>query len=89
MNNKIIFSLTSWEQYQELQEINPKLVKKINQLIKDILSNGLSTGLGKPEQLKYKNLWSRRINSEHRLVYTTDENNNLLIVACKSHYETI
>ena len=64
-----------------------KTVKKINALIKDIESNGLSTGIGKPEPLKYRKAWSRRIDIEHRLIYNQDENGNLLIISCKGHYE--
>lgn len=63
------------------------IIKKINELIKDIQRNGLSEGIGKPELLKYRKAWSRRINHEHRLVYNFDENQNLLVIACKGHYE--
>lgn len=83
----IIFSSIAWSQYVELQQIDRTLIKKINELIKDIQRNGLSTGIGKPEPLKYRKAWSRRINHEHRLVYNFDENQNLLIIACKGHYQ--
>lgn len=62
----IIFSSIAWSQYVELQQIDRTLIKKINELIKDIQRNGLSTGIGKPEPLKYRKAWSRRINHEHR-----------------------
>lgn len=61
----IIFSSIAWSQYVELQQIDRTLIKKINELIKDIQRNGLSTGIGKPEPLKYRKAWSRRINHEH------------------------
>lgn len=83
----IIFSSIAWSQYVELQQIDRTLIKKINELIKDIQRNELSTGIGKPEPLKYRKAWSRRINHEHRLVYNFDENQNLLIIACKCHYQ--
>ena len=83
----IIFSSIAWSQYVEFQQIDRTLIKKINELIKDIQRNGLSTGIGKPEPLKYRKAWSRRINHEHRLVYNFDENQNLLIIACKGHYQ--
>ena len=62
------------------------IVKKINELIKDIIRNPYY-GIGKPEKLKYdkKDLYSRRINLEHRLVYHI-ENDNLIITSCKYHY---
>ncbi|MFW5630935.1 type II toxin-antitoxin system YoeB family toxin [Acetivibrio ethanolgignens] len=44
------------------------MVKRINELIKDIDRNGLLIGTGKPEPLKYRKACSRRITDEHRLV---------------------
>lgn len=83
----IIFSATSWSQYMEWQQTDKSITKKINELIKDIQRNGLSSGIGKPEPLKYRKAWSRRINHEHRLIYNLDENKNILIIACKGHYQ--
>ena len=83
----IIFSLTAWSQYVEWQHIDKSMIKKINELIKDIQRNGLSSGIGKPEPLKYRKAWSRRINHEHRLVYNLDENKNIVVIACKGHYQ--
>ena len=44
--------------------------------------------LGKPEPLKFDlaGLWSRRIDLEHRLVYQA-ENSEILIYACRFHYD--
>ena len=64
-----------------------KIVKRINELIKSIDRDGLSQGLGKPEPLRYRKAWSRRITEEHRLVYNFDNNQNLIIYSCKEHYE--
>lgn len=43
----------AWEQslYWQLQD--KKTLRKINDLVKDIERNGVSTGIGKPEPLKY------------------------------------
>lgn len=60
---------------------------RINELIKDINRNGSNQGIGKPEPLKYRKAWSRRITQEHRLVYNFDENKKLIILSCKGHYE--
>lgn len=83
----IIFTSTAWEQYTDWQLFDKKIIKKINSLIKDISRNGLAEGEGKPEPLKYRKAWSRRITQEHRLVYNFDINNNLVILACKGHYQ--
>lgn len=67
---------------------NKSIQKKINQLLNSIEETPYS-GIGKPEALKHhlSGLCSRRINSEHQLVYEIDENQNLIIVhSLKGHY---
>lgn len=83
----IIFSPTAWTQYVEWQYTDKAITKKINELLQDIQRNGFFTGIGKPEPLKGRKAMSRRITKEHRLIYVGDENQNLLIIACKGHYE--
>lgn len=68
-------------------EEDRQILIKILNLIKDIQRSPFS-GLGKPESLKnkYRGLWLRRINQEHRLIYrVTDE--EIVIVSCRFHYE--
>jgi toxin YoeB len=45
-------------------------------------------GIGKPEPLKYMDadIWSRRIDLEHRLVYRVG-NTQIDFLACRYHYE--
>lgn len=85
MNN--IFTDEAWEEYIDWQLKDKKIAMKINDLIKDIHRNGLSNGMGKPEPLRHRKAWSRRITHEHRFVYNFDENKNLIILSCKGHYE--
>jgi len=47
----------------------------------------VSEGIGKPEPLKYKGAWSCRINQKNRLVYSVDENNDIIAYSCKGYYE--
>ncbi len=82
-----IFADDAWEDYTDWQIRDKKIAMRINELIKDINRNGLNQGIGKPEPLKYRKAWSRRITHEHRLVYNFDENKNLVILSCKGHYE--
>lgn len=82
-----LWSDIAWDEYLQWQMLDKKTLKKINALIKDIERNGISDGIGKPEPLKYRKAWSRRIDHENRLVYNIDSNNNLLIISCKGHYE--
>ena len=82
-----VFSDLAWEEYLYWQLNDRKLLKKINDLLKDIERNG-NEGLGKPEPLRHEleGLWSRRISPEHRLIYKFDEE-NIYILKCKTHYE--
>ena len=43
-------------------------------------------GKGKPEPLRYRKGYSRRIDDEHRLIYEV-EDGILYIYACKGHYD--
>jgi len=83
---KYVFVQESWEDYLYWQKIDKKMLKRINTLLKDI-SRHPYEGIGKPEPLKhsYRGFWSRRIDSEHRLIYqvTDDE---IRIVKCRYHY---
>ncbi len=87
MKTNVIWSASAWEEYVEWQGEDKKIVKRINELIKDIDRNGLLKGIGKPEALKHIKACSRRINDEHRLVYNNDSGGNLVIISCKGHYE--
>lgn len=46
------------------------------------------TGIGKPEHLKRLggNVWSRRVNLEHRMVYEIYENKQIIVIAYRYHY---
>lgn len=83
----LAFTPTAWEQYTEWQKEDKKTVKRINELIKSIMRDGVLQGIGKPEPLKHRKACSRRIDQEHRLVYNVDVNDNLIIYSCKGHYE--
>jgi toxin YoeB len=82
-----IFVDESWEDYLYWQKTDKKMLKRINDLLKDIARNPYS-GTGKPEPLKYKyaGFWSRRIDKEHRLIYQVKED-AILIVKCRYHYD--
>jgi len=84
---RIVFSKNAWEDYTSWLQIDKRMLKKINDLIKDIQRNPHS-GIGKPEPLKYDlaGYWSRRIDQEHRLVYQVIDN-DIRIISCKYHYD--
>lgn len=80
---RYLFNDDSWEDYLYWQRTDRKMLNRINALLKDISRNPYQ-GLGKPEPLKYKlkGYWSRRIDSEHRLIYRVKED-EILIVKCR------
>jgi toxin YoeB len=84
---RVIFSKNAWEDYTSWQTEDKKILKKINNLIKEIQRSPYE-GIGKPESLKFDlaGLWSRRIDLDHRIVYKI-EDNDLLIYACRYHYD--
>ena len=84
---RVTFTETALEQYMEWQTEDRKTLKRINILIKDIQRNGFMKGIGKPEPLKGRKEISRKIDDANRLVYTGDSDRNLVIIACKGHYE--
>lgn len=82
-----IFSERGWADYLYWQETDKKMLKRINQLLKDIDRN-VFEGIGKPEPLKdnFSGWWSRRITGEHRLIYRI-EDDVIEIAQCKGHYD--
>lgn len=77
----------AWEDYLYWVTQDKKTLKRINQLLKDIDRNGYS-GIGKPEPLRHElnGFWSRRIDDTNRLVYRI-ENDEVIILHCRGHYE--
>lgn len=82
----ISFRERAWQDYLYWQETDKQILRRINALIKDTQRSPFA-GIGKPEPLKHQfsGFWPRRINDEHRLVYTFVEA-ELVIVQCCYHY---
>ena len=85
--NEFTFTKEAFEDYLYWQMQDKKILKRINVLLKDIRSNGLLEGTGKPEKLTYRAGYSRRIDDANRLVYDMDELQNIRILSCRGHYE--
>ena len=83
---RLVFTELGWQDYLWFQDNDPKLLKRINELIKDTKRSPFK-GLGKPEPLKadLAGYWARRINDQHRLVYGVSSA-ELVIVSCRYHY---
>lgn len=87
---KLVFSESAWNQYLHWQAEDGKLLDRINALIREAMRDPFR-GTGKPEPLagNLGGWWSRRINSEHRLVYRVSGKGDaqaLEIAQCRYHY---
>jgi toxin YoeB len=83
---KLLFSSAAWEDYLYWQRTDKQILRKINELLKDI-SRSPHEGIGKPEPLKHalSGYWSRRITDEHRLIYKV-EGDLIKIAQARYHY---
>ncbi|SDE23675.1 toxin YoeB [Dyadobacter soli] len=84
---KLLFHDEGWEDYLHWQQTDRKILKRINELIKDCKRSPFD-GIGKPEPLKgdLSGYWSRRIDEEHRLVYSVSPD-AIKILKCRFHYK--
>ena len=68
---RLLWEDRAWDDYLYWQKQDRKTLKRINVLLKD-MERSRFDGIGKPEPLKgpLQGKWSRRIDKEHRLVYS-------------------
>ena len=89
MSYTIVYSTKADADIADLKRSNTPAFHKLLKLIKELYEHPQS-GTGKPELMKhgkYKGLWSRRISGIHRLVYSINDNEIMvLIVSAKDHY---
>ncbi|MFD9888589.1 Txe/YoeB family addiction module toxin [Amycolatopsis sp. NPDC059027] len=83
---KLVWDELAWNDYLWWQTEDRKVLKRVNELLKDIQRNG-NEGIGKPERLKegLSGYWSRRITDEHRLVYKI-VGDEIRVAQCRYHY---
>lgn len=82
----VYFTEDGWKDYVFWHKKDKRFLKRINRLIEDIKVTPY-TGLGKPEPLKHNlsDAWSRRIDSEHRLIYMIKDG-EIWVLSCLGHY---
>jgi len=81
----IRFTSRGWEDYTSWAD-DRKTLRRINRLLEEAVRDpGL--GVGKPERLSgdLSGCWSRRIDQEHRVVYTLDDG-ELVVVSARYLY---
>jgi toxin YoeB len=69
---KVVFTENALTEYISWQSEDKKTLNRINELIRSIQRNGFMKGIGKPEPLKGRKAYSRRIDDRNRLVYIGD-----------------
>ena len=88
----IEFTEHGWDDFVFWLENDPEVAKRIKEMIKSVRISPFK-GIGKPEPLKYslKGYCSRRITSEHRLVYRVSgkkgKDQKCSIIQCRFHYD--
>jgi toxin YoeB len=84
----LVFEGDTWSTYEALREKDKVLHKALCKLLKEMLREDPSKGMGKPEQLRHSlsGFWSKRISQKDRLIYKFD-NHYIYIFAIGGHYE--
>ena len=86
---RIVFSYDAKKDLKDLNKKAPQAIKKLSKLLEEIQEHP-RTGTGQVEQLKGydRNVYSRRITNEHRLVYRIyDEIIEVLVLSAFGHYK--
>jgi len=84
----LVFEGSTWAVYEEIRQKDTKLHKALCRILKEMIRNDPSAGIGKPEPLKHKlaGLWSRRISQKDRVIYKFDKQ-YVYIFAIGGHYD--
>ncbi len=84
----LVFEGRTWETYEELRDKDKKLHKALCKILKEMLREDASKGMGKPEQLRHNlsGFWSKRISQKDRLIYKFDKE-SVYIFAIGGHYD--
>jgi toxin YoeB len=82
---RIVFTTHGWDDYTSWTG-DRKTLARVNRLITEAARDP-AAGTGKPERLRgdLSGCWSRRIDQEHRLVYTV-RGDDLVILQARYHY---
>ena len=88
MASEILFTEHAWRDYLFWQRTDRRVLKRINELIRDAARSPSQRRIEQalePLRDDLRGCWSRRIDSEHRLVYEAREG-QIRIIACRYHY---
>ena len=84
---EIVYSKQSYKDYEKLKQF-PVLLKKVQSLIALLAENPYATPPTYEKLIGFEEVYSRRINAQHRLVYEVRKNENVVvIIRMWTHYE--
>ena len=84
---EIVYSHQSYKDYEKLKQ-HPSLAEKVKSLIELLERNPFETPPTYEKLIGFENVYSRRINVQHRLVYEVRKNENtVVIIRMWTHYE--
>ena len=84
---EVVYSKQSYKDYEKLKQY-PKLVEKVKSLVELIKDNPYTSPPSYEKLIGFKNVHSRRINTQRRLVYEVREAEKMIvIIRMWTHYE--
>ena len=81
------WSPEAWSEYIDLQQNDKNILKKTNNLLKDIQRNGYNAVHGKIEMLKhdFTGYASVRIDKKNRIIFSV-QGDTVFVIQCGGHY---
>ena len=76
---EIVYTRQSYKNYEKLKQY-PALIEKVKALIELLEDNPYTTPPSYEKLLGFKEVYSRRINAQHRLVYEVRKEENVVVI---------
>jgi len=84
---EVVFSKHAYSDYEKLKQY-PALVEKVKALVELLKNNPFQNPPKYEKLIGVRNMYSRRINVQHRLIYEIRKEENVVIIARMwTHYE--
>jgi len=84
---EIVFSKQAYKDYEKLKQY-PKLVEKVKALVELLARNPFETPPTYEKLIGFEQVYSRRINVQHRLIYEVRKEENItVVIRMWTHYE--
>lgn len=84
---EVVFSKQSYKDYEKLKQF-PSLIEKVKALLQLLKDNPFTTPPTYEKLLGFDNIYSRRINSQYKLIYgVRKEEGVVVVIRMWTHYE--